>query len=80
MEREGVKIRTSDTEVDELMTSAVVSLRTQLAELEKVASLTDNFYVSYTCKLFHCRRIEPLFSQIKEASKPGNFGGDWWRQ
>ncbi|CAD6185021.1 unnamed protein product [Caenorhabditis auriculariae] len=47
LEAQGVTGKTDDEELDELMRGAILSLRTCLVELEKLAGLTDSFYCRY---------------------------------
>ncbi|KAK5984793.1 hypothetical protein GCK32_002234 [Trichostrongylus colubriformis] len=47
MEEEGVSTNTGDDKLDKFMRDAVIVLRTHLFELQKVASLADDFYTKY---------------------------------
>ncbi|PIO74266.1 hypothetical protein TELCIR_03724 [Teladorsagia circumcincta] len=47
LEAKGVSTNTGDEKLDEFMRDAVLVLRTHLFELEKVASLVDDFYSKY---------------------------------
>uniref|UniRef100_A0A0K0D732 Meis_PKNOX_N domain-containing protein n=1 Tax=Angiostrongylus cantonensis TaxID=6313 RepID=A0A0K0D732_ANGCA len=47
LDSKGVSTRTNNEKLDKFMKDAIIVLRTHLSELQKVASLTEDFHTKY---------------------------------
>ncbi|VDM55033.1 unnamed protein product [Angiostrongylus costaricensis] len=52
LDSKGVSTRTNNEKLDKFMKDAIIVLRTHLSELQKVASLTEDFHTKYLSEYF----------------------------